>query len=290
MNQKYALHGLSLLTCLIWSTAFPVTRMIGDNLSSETVALTRCLSALLVLIAVWLCQKKRNLPSGRDIPFFLVTGACGFAVYLILFTLGMRTVTSAESSVIIALTPVIVAALSTIFLGEKIGPRGWAATAGAFTGVAVLMLWENGADIQPGMVFTLGASMLFAVYNLVCRKLSSKGYSSIDTVTFSMAAAVFLLLWQLPETFSELSSASLLPVILAVYLGVFPSAAAYALWAKALSIAEKTSEVTNYMFVTPLFATVLGTVMLNEFPDAGTYIGGIIIVSMVILFNLSQKK
>lgn len=290
MKRKTLQHILSLLTCLIWSTAFPVTGMIGDDLSPETVALARCTSALFLLLILWFLQKKRKHPKGGDILLFAAAGACGFAFYLILFTLGMKTVTSAQSSVIIAMTPVIVAVLAFVIYKERITLTGWAATAGAFAGVVILMLWGNGTDIRPGMIFTLMASILFAVYNLICRKLSAKGYSSIDTVTFSMAAAVILLAWQIPSSAAELSSAPLPSVLCSLYLGVFPSAAAYALWSGALSIADRTSEVTNYMFITPLFATLLGIAMLNQVPDAGTYTGGALIVCMVVLFNVSLQK
>lgn len=98
-----------------------------------------------------------------------------------------------------------------------------------------------------------------------------------------------MLAWAAPTAIHELQGVSISSALFAAYLGVFPSATSYALWGSALSIANKSSEVTNYMFVTPMLATLEGILFLKELPTTGTYIGGTIIIVMVILFNLSKK-
>lgn len=264
--------------------------MISGELSSIVIAFIRCLVAAVVLFIFWRIQPLRRYPSRKNILLFVLSGLSGFSIYLIFFTLGMNTVTSSESSVIIALTPVISAILSYILFKEKLTKIGWLATVIAFFGVAFLMLWGNGLSIKPGMLWTLAASILFAIYNIVNRKLASQGYSALDIVTFSMIIAAISLIPVIPEAVSEIERASSMPVLLAIYLAVMPSALAYALWSKALSIADKTSSVTNFMFITPLFASVLGFIMLDEIPTIGTYIGGFIIISMVVLFNAAESR
>ena len=72
-------------------------------------------------------------------------------------------------------------------------------------------------------------------------------------------------------------------------MGIMPSAVSYVLWAKAMDLAEKTNEVTNYMFITPLLSTVMGFLMLHEVPDMGTFIGGAVIIASVVMFNIKGK-
>lgn len=67
------------------------------------------------------------------------------------------------------------------------------------------------------------------------------------------------------------------------------SATAYFTWGKAMSYAERTSEVTNFMFVTPLLSTIMGFIILHEVPNAGTFIGGAIIIISIVVFNLKGK-
>ena len=56
-----------------------------------------------------------------------------------------------------------------------------------------------------------------------------------------------------------------------------------------MSYAERTSEVTNFMFVTPLLSTIMGFIILSEIPNAGTFIGGAIIIISIVVFNLKGK-
>lgn len=83
----------------------------------------------------------------------------------------------------------------------------------------------------------------------------------------------------------ELLAASSKYILVLVILSVFCSAIAYFLWSIALSIADNTSEVANYSFLTPFFATLLGSLVLGEVPNLGTIIGGIIIISSMVVFS-----
>ncbi|MHC6179721.1 EamA family transporter [Clostridium sp. JNZ X4-2] len=78
-------------------------------------------------------------------------------------------------------------------------------------------------------------------------------------------------------------------ILSVLYLGAMPSAMAYFLWGKAMLLAEKASEVTNFMLVTSLLSTVLGFIMLKEIPNIGTFIGRTIIIFSIILFNIKGK-
>lgn len=64
----------------------------------------------------------------------------------------------------------------------------------------------------------------------------------------------------------------------------FCTALAYIAWAKAISMAEKTTYVNNYMFVTPFLTTILGFVMMGAVPDKATLLGEIIILTGLFMF------
>ena len=78
-------------------------------------------------------------------------------------------------------------------------------------------------------------------------------------------------------------------MIAVIFLGVFPSALAYLLWAKALSFAATTSDVTKFMFLTPLLSFVLGYVVISELPGVETWIGGALILSGLALFHIQAS-
>ena len=115
--------------------------------------------------------------------------------------------------------------------------------------------------------------------------LTEKGYTAMEIATWSAVFGAVEMLGFLPGTIQEVTSAAAGANMAALYLGVFPSALAYYLWSKSISLAERTSEVTNYLFINPLIATVIALILLHEVPDMGTFIGGIVIIISVIIFS-----
>jgi len=72
-------------------------------------------------------------------------------------------------------------------------------------------------------------------------------------------------------------------------LGVFSSAVAYAAWSQAFAKAEKTSSVSNYMFITPFLASLLGFVLAGEKPDSSMIAGGVVILCGMIIFYFGEE-
>ena len=68
-----------------------------------------------------------------------------------------------------------------------------------------------------------------------------------------------------------------------------PSATAYLLWSNAMSLTRKTSDVSNFQFLTPLLSTAMGFALLGEIPGLMTVVGGMIIVASIVVFGLKGK-
>lgn len=287
-SSKKKVFGLSFLTVFLWASAFPLTKVAQEQFTSIPLGFLRCSAAAVFLIVIGkLCHIK--LPQKKHIPLFFLSGGLGFTGYMITFNTGILTLTSATSSIIIAVTPILTAVVASKLYQEKIKPIGWLAIACAFIGVLILLLWEGVFSINVGLLWTLGASLVFCGYNIMTRKLSAMGYNALEIVTYSMICGAILLGFWAGEGLQQLAGASGSHIIALLYLGAFPSATAYFLWGKAMSFAERTSEVTNFMFVTPLLSTVMGFVILKEVPNAGTFIGGAIIIISIVVFNLKGK-
>ena len=67
--------------------------------------------------------------------------------------------------------PLMIAALSGPVLGEKVGPRRWAAIGAGFIGILVI-LQPGFAVFSPSALIALGAALLFAIYGLATRYVS----------------------------------------------------------------------------------------------------------------------
>ncbi len=287
MTTKTKVNLLGFLTVFFWALAFPLSKIALSHFDTNSFALLRCMVASLFLCTLGVCQKIQ-LPKKQDIPKFFISGLFGFFFYLVFFNTGLKFLTSATSSIIIATTPIMTSIGSTFLYHEKIKWLGWVAIAIEFIGIIVLSLWQGTFSFNFGILWTLSAAFVFCVYNLYQRKLSSLGYRSNEIVTYSMVCGTIFFLLFLPQGVAELSTAALPHITTLLILGVFSSGVAYILWGKALSIAEKTSDVTNFMFVTPLLSTIMGFLLLKEVPSMGTLIGGAMILIGLVLFQFGK--
>ncbi|MBC3805327.1 EamA family transporter [Acetobacterium fimetarium] len=288
MNQNTKVNILSFMTVFLWASAFPLTKVALSYYTPNALGFIRCAIASIFLIVIGKSNHIR-LPEKKDIPWFFLSGGLGFTFYMITFNIGIQTLTSATSSIIIATTPIMTAVIASFFFKERINTLGWFAILTAFVGVLILLLWEGVFSVNIGLIWTLGAATVFCGYNFLNRKLSAMAYSALEIVTYSMCSGAILLSVFAPQGISQIITAEPNYILLVIYLGMMPSAMAYFFWGKALSLAKKTTDVTNFLFVSPLLSTILGFILLQEVPNMGTFIGGAIIIFSLILFNLKGK-
>ena len=281
MKKNY--HFYAIITIIFWAMAFVFTRLALQYFDVYTLSFLRYLSASLTLLVV-ICFMKINKPKKEDFITYLLSGCVGFFIYVILFTKGTGMVTSATGSIVIAMVPVFTAFLSSFFYKEKLKTYQWFAIGIEFVGILVLTLMNGTFSINEGVIWLLVAALCLATYNLLQRKLTKK-YSAIEASTYSIFVGTLFLCIFLPSSIEPTIHAPIEHIIYVLILGVFSSALAYIAWAKAISMAEKTTYVSNYMFVTPFLTTILGFVMMDEIPDKATILGGIIILIGLFIFN-----
>lgn len=289
MKDKAKSAVLAFTTVFLWSSAFPLTKIATEYIDPNQLGLLRCTIASVILLIIGMICNIKPPKKIKHIPLFFLSGGLGFSMYMITFNTGMLTLSSAMGSLIIATTPVLTAIGATFIYKEKIKPIGWIAIGGAFGGVSVLLLWGSDVTYSNGIWWTCCAAFVFCCYNLLNRKLLSMGYNAVECVTWSMTCGAILLLPFLSDAIVQASDASIAALAVVVYLGSMPSATAYLLWSKAFSLAEKTSDVTNYQFLTPLISTALGLIILNEVPGISTIVGGVIIIISIVVFGLKGK-
>ena len=159
-SEKKKVFGLSFLSVFLWASAFPLTKVAQQQFTSIPLGFLRCTVAAFFLIIIGKCCHIR-LPQKKHIPLFFVSGGLGFTGYMITFNTGILTLTSATSSIIIAVTPILTAIVASNLYKEKIKPIGWAAIAAAFIGVLILLLWEGVFSINIGLIWTVGAAIVF---------------------------------------------------------------------------------------------------------------------------------
>ncbi|MCQ4726783.1 DMT family transporter [Anaerotignum faecicola] len=291
MKLRDSYHVYAFITVVFWSLAYVFSRLAMQHFSPYPLGFLRYItaSAFLVFVVVF---KKIKPPEIKDMPWFAVSGAAGFFIYMLTFNKGTGMVPSATSSVIIATAPIMTALMARVVYKEKLKVHQWAATGIEFFGIIVLTLMGGDFAVNEGIIWLLMAAFSLSVYNLLQRKMT-KMYEPLRVTAYSIFFGTAMLCIFAGDACREAASASLDQFVNILVLGVLSSALAYISWAKAFSKAENTSSVSNYMFVTPFITAVFGFVFAGEVPDAATVVGGGIIMCGVFLFfkdNFFKQK
>jgi drug/metabolite transporter (DMT)-like permease len=141
----------------------------------------------------------------RAVMFVLMTGINFWALqYLQL----------AITSSIFFLVPVLTVLMAAPLLGEKIDAGRWAAIAAGFAGVLVIVR-PGSTEFHPAMLLALVNAVLYAIFNLMTRRLAA--YDSPETIQYLPAVGAAVLLapfaiagWESPAGWLEWSVACLM--------------------------------------------------------------------------------
>ncbi len=287
MKLKNNFHIYAMITIIFWSLAYVLTRLSLQYFTPFSLGFLRYFVASCTLIIVWVLTRMK-LPQRKDLPYFVLAGALGFFFYMIAFNLGQKTVTASTGSIVIATVPLLTAFIARFVYREKMSLVQWLALIIEFAGVAVLTLMNGILSFNIGLVWLFLAALALSLYNLLQRRLTKK-YTALQTSAFSIFFGTILLAVFLPVSVRQITYAPPIQWVYLVILGVFSSAIAYVSWSKAFAKAEKTSQVSNYMFVTPFLTSLFGFLMADEIPELSTLVGGGIILFGVFVFNFGEK-
>ena len=271
-NRMKAILGAS-ATIAVWATAFPFGKVALQSVDALTLSVARVVGGAILMLIIGVFKGLHIPTSWRE-----------WGIYIV-FNEGLRTIPAATSSIIMALTPMTTALMALVVYKDRIRPIGWLFTITAFVGVAIIILWNSTLTIPMGAIWTLIGMILFAVYNILNRGLSLKGYDSITIAMWSMFTGAIMALPFADHAIEMIEAAPIIAKLAMVYLAFFSSALGFVFWSYAFEHAEKVSDVTNFMYISPIVAAVVAAFLLGEYPNMGLYIGAPIILGSLFLFN-----
>ncbi|MFN8221963.1 MAG: EamA family transporter [Gaiellales bacterium] len=219
----------------------------------------------------------------------VVVAGAGVAIYqLAFFEAVARTGVGVGAVVAIGAGPVFAGALERVFLGTAPGRVWAAATATAIAGVAVLTLGSGGtASIAAdGVALALVSSLGYATYTVVAKRILHLGHTpfAVMGASFGLGAIILLPALVFGDT-RWLGSPS--GLLLALYLGVLPTALAYVLFARGLRRLSA-AEVTTLVLAEPIVALILGVAVLDEQLGPAGVVGSVLVLVGLLLLALGQ--
>lgn len=280
------------ITMVLWASAFVVIRALSGALDPGPLALGRLLVGAAVLTVIALVRPRRTplrLPRGRALAMIVAYGVLWFGVYTIAVNAAGRYLDAGTSAMIVNLAPVIVAVLAGLVLGEGFPRQLVLGLAIAFAGVVIIASASRTGAVDPlGVALALAAAGLYAVGVL----LQKQALATVDPVTVTWLGAVagaMATLPFLPLLIAQVTSQPRAVTLGVVYLGVFPTAAAFLLWTYALS-RTSAGRMAASSYVVPGIAVLLSWLFLAETPAAVALAGGAVSLLGVALTRLPARR
>lgn len=285
MTHKLSARGwlALLLSVALWGSGFVAIRMALPGYSPTHLALLRFLSASATILVYALVAGVRP-PARKDIPYILMMGFISITVYHVALNSGERTVTGGAASMLVASAPIFSALLARVGLDERLRVWGWIGIAISFAGVSLIAIGEGGGlHFNRGAFLVLIAAMSTGI-SVVLQKHYLKTYNVTDFSTHLILAGTLFLLPFLPGLGTEIRHAPLKPTLAGLYLGVFPAAIAYLTWGYVLKRIPA-SIAASSLYTPPIFAILIGWLVLREVPNALSIVGGTLAFAGVTLVN-----
>ncbi len=287
MKNKMVLATLAALGAqIIFGFSFMFTK-IGLNYASPLTVITdRYMVAFIALSMVMLITGTK-IKTCKGIGKLVLMSVLQPVLYFIFESYGIEMTTSAFSSIMISLIPVV-AMLSGIFLLNEIpSPMQYVFTALSVIGVVIMALAGNadGTVTPLGVLLLFGAVVSSVGYNIVSRKISAEFSVFERTYAMTVIGLVVFIVIALIENIHtpvKLISAFSVPVytVSILYLGIVSSVVAFMLlnFANTYLPVAKTTVFANITTVVSVFA---GIVFLKEKFSVEAVISTVMIITGV---------
>ena len=253
---------------ILWGMPYLLIRIAVETLDPLVVAFGRTLVGSLLLLPVAV-RRKALAPALRHWPALLAFTLVEISGPWLLIGHAETRLNSSTTGLLIAMVPLMAAAIAALMGHERLPPRRLAGLAIGFLGVATLVGMDVHVSDWAAVAALALASLGYAVGPVIIdRKL--KPAPALGVITGSLIAATILyapfalLLWPAHAATGAVTSV--------VALGVICTAAAFLVFFALIAEAGP-ARATVIAYVNPLVAMLLGVVFLAEPLTLGMAIG-----------------
>lgn len=277
----------AIFAVLVWGASFIATKMAVRETSPMTVMCVRFGIGVLVLFAAVARSGLRPLPERGDLLRFFAIGILGITIHQWLQITGLVTARASTTGWIITATPLMMALVGWIVLGERIGWRQAAGIAVGALGVLLVVSRGDWASVAAGSIGSVGdllvslSTITWALFSVYSRQ-GLQRHEAAPMMLWVMlggwlAGAVPWMASGGPREVSRLSPTGWGALI---FLGVLCSGLAYIYWYDALRVLP-TARVGSLLYLEPLVTMVVAAVVLGEAITVASLAGGAVILAGV---------
>lgn len=303
-RRTHRIDALLLLMAVIWGTNYSIVKSAFNEVDPQAFNAVRMTIASAVFLAIMAVSRAAGRATtdasifrtpapitARDWRGLAALGVVGHFVYQYLFIGGLARTSVANSSLILAGTPVIIALTSAVLGHERISRLHWFGAALSMAGIYLVV--GRGATLDSGGfigdVMTFGAVCCWAAYTIGAGQLMER-HSPVAVTGLSMALGTLLYVpLALPRILAvEWDGLSAGTIGAVLYSALFALCVAYTIWYVAVRDigSARTSVYSN---IIPLVAMVTAVIFLGE-PLTAPKLGGAALVLIGVGLTRVQRR
>lgn len=260
-------HIAAFITIIIWGTTFISTKILLVDFKPIKILFFRFLLGLIALIIV--CPKRLKSTTAKQEITFAAAGLCGICLYYLLENIALSYTLASNVGIIISIAPFFTAILSHIFMKteERLRINFFLGFIVAMAGILIISFNGKELEIKPiGDILAIAAALVWAIYSLLTRKISSYGYNTIQTTKRIFAYGIVFMIPTLFFFEFNLDLARMTNIkylFNLIFLGLGASALCFVTWNYAVKLlgAVKTSV---YIYMVPVITIVASAIVLRE--------------------------
>ncbi len=279
-----------LLTAFFWGGTWIAGRVAVQETSPLAVASWRFFTAALALGVLLNFREGRPLWSWRDWLILSSLGLTGIFFYNVFFLYGLKMVEAGRGALVVAFIPVIIALADWALLRIPMSPMKVLGIVLAMFGC--LMVVTNGhpdrlvtGEVGFGEWLLLGGALSWAGYTLISRRLAQRFSPLAMTFGGCLSGWVMLTVAALIDgslfAFSAMTWKGWSSI---AFLGLLGTTVAFTWYSEGINRIGST-KAAAFINLVPVFAVLLGTLLLDERLGSATLAGGALVIAGVLITN-----
>jgi len=269
---------------VVWGGSFIATKLGVREVAPFTVIWLRFGIGILVLAAAVALRGEFTRPGRRDLLYFAGLGALGITIHQWLQVTGLVTTQASTTGWIIAATPLAMALVGRVVLGERLHAAQAIGIAIGFAGVLLVVSRGHLSSLLAtgfgtvGDLLVLSSTFTWALFSAWSRR-GLQRHKSAPMMLYVMGSGWLLTTvpWLLaggPADIPRISAQAWLGIL---FLGVFCSGLAYIFWYDALR-ALPAAKVGSLLYIEPIVTMAAAAPILGEPITAAALAGGAVIL------------
>lgn len=264
--------GLVTLTTLCFAVLDTTAKWLVLQLPVLQVVWLRFLAHSLFSVALFAPSMGRSLVHWHHPGLQLLRGGMLAAMTGLNFW-ALQYLQLAETGAMQFSVPILIALLSAWWLGERLDAKRWLAIAAGFVGVLIIIRPGTQA-FHPAILLSAGNAILYALFNLLTRRLASSEHPATMQLASAMVATAVLTpfalwAWQAPQSLGQW---------LLLALAGLSGGAGHYFAAQAHRFASA-AVLGPFLYQQILYMTLGGWLVFGQVPDQAVLIGAGVVVA-----------